>query len=78
MVTVAKTLKLGSRVAYTDGNGFTKLGFVTGTPDSVKAGTGVSVPEEGAAHIYVVSPTGKVYHRENIPAGDGPRTFALL
>lgn len=75
---MAKTLKLGRRVEYRDGAGFRKLGFVTGTAETVKAGTGVSVPDQGNAHILVVAPTGFQYHRENIPAGAGPRTYTLL
>jgi hypothetical protein len=75
---VAKTLKLGRRVEYRDGAGFRKLGIVTGTAETVTKGTGVTVPGQGNAHILVISPTGKQYHREDVPAGAGPRTYTLL
>ncbi len=71
-------IKLGKRVKYTDGDGYEKLAFVTGTRDSVrKDGTAVR-PDKNAANLLVVSPTGKQYHRENIPAGAGPRTFSSI
>lgn len=38
------TVKLGDRVVYTDGKGFEKLAFVTGTQDSVKVVQPQSTP----------------------------------
>lgn len=71
-------LKLGKRVEYRDSNGYRKLAFITGTADTIEGGNGVAVPAADAAHLLVVSPTGKTYSRENISLGDGPRTFSLI
>lgn len=67
--------RLGARVVYTDGQGFEKLGFVTGTRESIAKGTAVQRPDKGSVHLHVISPTGKTYDRQNVPQGEGPRTF---
>jgi hypothetical protein len=80
---MAKTFKLGQRVQYTDGNGYTKAAQITGTRESIKAGTDVVRPEEGAANLRVISPKGKDgdYDRTNVAfsevAGER-RTFTRL
>ncbi len=71
-------IKLGARVRYVDGDGFEKLAFVTGTRDTIRKDGSVARPDKGAAHLLVVSPTGKQYARENIPQGDGPRCFSAI
>lgn len=68
---------LSRRVVYTSQDGFEKAGLIIGTRDSIKPGTGVSRPDEDAAHIEVHAPTGKVYVRENVRLGTGPGTFRL-
>ncbi len=74
-------LKLGQRVVYTDSQGFTKLAFVTGTRKTVSKDGSVPRPEKGQAHLFIVAPTGKTYHKHNVPlveeAGEA-RTFAQL
>jgi hypothetical protein len=70
-------------VQYTDGNGYAKLAFVTGTRKTVQKGTGVTRPEKGHANLLVVSPLkpgdpSKWYTRDNVPQGDGPRTWAPI
>ncbi len=68
--------KLGSRVVYIDGDGFEKIAEVVGTRESVQDGGKATRPEKGSAHLLIKSPTGKTYFRENVPFGEGPRTFA--
>lgn len=75
---MAKNFTLGDRVQYTDGQGFTKLAFITGTRKSIAKGTEVARPEKDQAHLLVISPTGKQYPRESIPFGEGPRTFTTV
>lgn len=70
-------IRLNKPVTYTDGNGFQKAAVIVGTRDSVKEGTDVARPEKGHAHLRVLSPAGKNrdYDRQNVPLGEGPRTF---
>lgn len=67
--------KLGTRVIYTDGDGFKKSAEVVGTYDSVSSNGSVKRPDEGRAHLLVKSPTGKQSVRENIAYGEGKRQF---
>lgn len=77
---MAKDFKLGQGVVYTDANGYEKAARITGTRDSVKAGTEVTRPDAGHANLRVYSPAGKDgdYDRANIEYGTGPRTFRRL
>ena len=70
-------VRLGDTVRYTDGAGFEKAALVVGTRRSVQDGTAIKRPEKGSANLRIYSPSGQVYTRENVPQGDGPRTFAL-
>ncbi len=69
-------LQLGTPVTYRDSDGFEKLAFVTGTRKTVSKDGSATRPDKGAGSLFVVSLTGSTYHRANIPAGDGPRTFS--
>ena len=52
--------KLGSRVVYTDGDGFPKLAEVVGTRDSVQENGKATRPDKNAAHLLIKSPTGSL------------------
>lgn len=71
---MAKNL-LARWAVYTSTDGFEKAAKIVGTPQSVKPGTDVPVPDEGRVHLLVFSPTGKTYTRTNVPEGTGPGTF---
>lgn len=76
---MAKNIKLGARVEYRDSSGYVKLGLVTGTSDSVQDNEKVSKPSKGeTAHLFILSPSGKTYAKQNVPLGNGPATFSLL
>lgn len=72
-------IRLNKPVTYTDSNGYTKAAVITGTRSSIAEGTNVSRPEKGNAHLRILHPTDKTrdYVRENVPQGEGPRTFSV-
>lgn len=70
-------ISLGTAVEYRDSQGFAKLGFVTGTRQSVNKDSELR-PDKGSAHLVIFSPTGKTYSRQNIAEGEGPQTFTRV
>lgn len=76
--------KLGKNVQvvlYTDSNGYEKPALITGTRKSIQEGTQVPRPDKGHANLFIISPLdpkSRNYTRNNIPMGEGPRTFRLL
>lgn len=75
---MAKKIKLGARVEYRDSAGFTKLGLITGTADSIQPNGNVPALGSGEAHLVIHSASGKTYYRSGVSEGTGPNSFSLL
>ena len=67
----------GTTVFYNDTKGHKKMAFVTGTPETVVEGTRLPTLNEGELHLTVVSPSGSIYNRRNVPFGAVPEAEAV-
>jgi hypothetical protein len=79
-MTTGTGVQLGDTVDYRDRYGRAKAAIVTATHESMNGVSDVLVnlgaPATGHAHLTVLSFTGSVYTKHDVPCGDGPGTWS--
>lgn len=66
--------RLGDAVYYITSRGTAAAALVTGTPESVREGTSVPVPQGRELTLLVLSPSGNGFTRQAVPYVDDAET----